>query len=383
MNENPPFPWDKITDTISLPVDVESEIAELISVGDQVRAIKKVMELTGAGLKVSKDYVDSLKEQKEEDPDNHPMDSIEEDVDIQAILKALELNDGTFPRNALKDAVRYQEQIIPELLRIIEQTKENAEELLTQKDYMAHLYALFLLAQFREKRAYPLIIDFFLLPREITRTLTGDTATENLGQILASVSCGDISLLTRLVENENADEYIRNAALEGLLTLVICGEKSRDEIMIYFKDLFQGKLERKFSHVWNGLVACCVRMYPEEVMDEIKRAYEEDLVDPFFVSFEDVEKALSSGQEKTLNDLVERDRFKLITDTISEMEWWSCFNQERKHRRRRSKKIQKTVSGNIPVVNKEEKPGRNDPCWCGSGKKYKKCHLDADRVASN
>jgi tetratricopeptide (TPR) repeat protein len=24
------------------------------------------------------------------------------------------------------------------------------------------------------------------------------------------------------------------------------------------------------------------------------------------------------------------------------------------------------------------KPGRNDPCWCGSGKKYKKCHLEAD-----
>ncbi|MFO0747917.1 MAG: SEC-C metal-binding domain-containing protein [Myxococcota bacterium] len=23
-------------------------------------------------------------------------------------------------------------------------------------------------------------------------------------------------------------------------------------------------------------------------------------------------------------------------------------------------------------------PGRNDPCWCGSGKKYKKCHLDGD-----
>jgi len=22
--------------------------------------------------------------------------------------------------------------------------------------------------------------------------------------------------------------------------------------------------------------------------------------------------------------------------------------------------------------------GRNDPCWCGSGKKYKKCHLEAD-----
>ncbi len=25
-----------------------------------------------------------------------------------------------------------------------------------------------------------------------------------------------------------------------------------------------------------------------------------------------------------------------------------------------------------------EQPGRNDPCWCGSGKKYKKCHLNRD-----
>jgi len=23
-------------------------------------------------------------------------------------------------------------------------------------------------------------------------------------------------------------------------------------------------------------------------------------------------------------------------------------------------------------------PGRNDQCWCGSGKKYKKCHLEED-----
>ena len=25
-----------------------------------------------------------------------------------------------------------------------------------------------------------------------------------------------------------------------------------------------------------------------------------------------------------------------------------------------------------------EKPGRNEVCWCGSGKKYKKCHIDFD-----
>ncbi|MCZ6533777.1 MAG: methionyl aminopeptidase [SAR324 cluster bacterium] len=26
-----------------------------------------------------------------------------------------------------------------------------------------------------------------------------------------------------------------------------------------------------------------------------------------------------------------------------------------------------------------KRPGRNDPCWCGSGRKYKKCHMMADK----
>jgi preprotein translocase subunit SecA len=26
------------------------------------------------------------------------------------------------------------------------------------------------------------------------------------------------------------------------------------------------------------------------------------------------------------------------------------------------------------VLDAEEQIGRNDPCWCGSGQKYKKCH---------
>ncbi|BDG02877.1 SEC-C metal-binding domain-containing protein [Anaeromyxobacter oryzae] len=29
------------------------------------------------------------------------------------------------------------------------------------------------------------------------------------------------------------------------------------------------------------------------------------------------------------------------------------------------------------------RPGRNDPCHCGSGKKYERCHLEADGNARN
>jgi uncharacterized protein YecA (UPF0149 family) len=32
-----------------------------------------------------------------------------------------------------------------------------------------------------------------------------------------------------------------------------------------------------------------------------------------------------------------------------------------------------------PKRPKEADLQRNDPCWCGSGKKYKKCHYEGDR----
>ncbi|MBN1585788.1 SEC-C domain-containing protein [Candidatus Uhrbacteria bacterium] len=28
----------------------------------------------------------------------------------------------------------------------------------------------------------------------------------------------------------------------------------------------------------------------------------------------------------------------------------------------------------VKEIHEEQKPGRNDPCPCGSGRKYKKCH---------
>jgi len=33
-------------------------------------------------------------------------------------------------------------------------------------------------------------------------------------------------------------------------------------------------------------------------------------------------------------------------------------------------------------VRREKRPGRNDPCWCGSGKKYKHCHMRQDMAAA-
>ena len=55
-----PFPYNKSTHTISLPAQIERELRRLVSTGKKVEAMKRVISLTGAGLRVSKDYVDTL-----------------------------------------------------------------------------------------------------------------------------------------------------------------------------------------------------------------------------------------------------------------------------------------------------------------------------------
>ena len=55
---------------------------------------------------------------------------------------------------------RRQEEVTPELLRVLQDTVNRAAQLDAEGDYMAHLYAMFLLAQFRETRAYPLVVRF-------------------------------------------------------------------------------------------------------------------------------------------------------------------------------------------------------------------------------
>ena len=46
----------------------------------------------------------------------------------------------------------------------------------------------------------------------------------------------------------------------------------------------------------------------------------------------------------------------------------------RRHGARRSAAVVRRSFAQAPVVNEHKDIGRNDPCWCGSGKKYKRCH---------
>lgn len=295
-------------------------------------------------------------------------------METAAILHRLERATGKFPRAAVEAAIARREEVTPELLRILADTVDRARQLEADGDYMAHLYAMFLLAQFRETRAYPLVVHFASLPGDLLDSLCGDFLTEDLGRILASVSGGELEGIQSVIENENADEWARAAALSSLVTLVAAGEKSRDEIVSYFAGLLRGKLERRWSHVWDALVSYSSDLYPLELLDDIKKAYEDGLVDPGYIGFDDVEHDLARGKDGVLAELADNSHRRLVEDTVKEMGWWACFHEDCAVAvAQPSAKTNLATAAPSPIKRTKPKTGRNQPCPCGSGKKYKKC----------
>ena len=128
-------------------------------------------------------------------------------METAEILHQFERATGKFARAAVEAAVARREEVTPHLLRILEETVDRAAQLDDWGDYMAHLYVMFLLAQFRETRAYPLVVRFASLPGDLLDSLCGDFITEDLGQVLASVCGGDIAGIQSVIENEDADEW--------------------------------------------------------------------------------------------------------------------------------------------------------------------------------
>ena len=251
-------------------------------------------------------------------------------MEIPEIIAELEYYKKELPETALKNAIEKQEEITPILLETLEKWKNKQRQLRRDRDYFLHIYALFLLAQFKEPRAYPLIIEFFYISGDICMDTVGDVVTEDLGRILASVSQGDIEPVKPLIENPQVNEYVRGAGIECLMILVAEGVISREVVVEYFQELFSEKLEREFSFIWTVLVINSAELYPLELQDSIREIFELDLVDEFFINQKDIARSLKKGQEETLKELREKPRYSFIEDTIQEMKNWYCFQPPKK-----------------------------------------------------
>ena len=305
-------------------------------------------------------------------------------MDVETLFSQLEFNTGELPEDALVDAMDQQASILPLFLEELRCAAADPVALLNKgESYIRHIYAMYFLAQFRAVAAYPLLVDFVATPGEIVMDLTGSVVTEDLGRMLASVCHGNTEPIKRLIENPEVNEWVRSAALDALLVLFVEGQLDRDAIIEYLGELFLVKVERKPNYLWSAMVNAACDLYPEELVNEIRQAYERGLVNPGDVGYSEVEAILKTGKAKALED-TRKFQKGMIGNVIEEMGWWACFRESDEEDSVDMDPFVFDDDFYLPTVKTVVRPvpkiGRNDPCPCGSGKKYKKCCLNRDSL---
>lgn len=298
-------------------------------------------------------------------------------MDLTAILDDLHRLLPFFPDAALRAAAERREEVTPVLLQLLADAVERASNPGEHDQDMAWMYALFLLAQFREPRAYPLLVQLASLPSEVADAMLGDSLTEDLDVLLASVSNGDPGGIQSLAENNSANLFARTAALRALVILVKIGEQKREDVLDYFGSLFRGKLKREPSFLWGSLVSDALDLYPDTIRDEVEQALAEGLDCERVCGQESVEQTFRKGRQRVLAELERNERYQLLSDAVSRMEWWACFNSDERpdkaHQPRDPGRNVEPLAVGQPYRRETAKVGRNDPCPCGSGKKFKRC----------
>ena len=305
--------------------------------------------------------------------------------ELPDFLKPLEYLVQAFPEAAVREAIERREASVPYLLAALEWTAGNMEAAVEKRGYILPVFAMFLLAQFRESRAYGSMIQ--IARHRLADDFLGDTITEGLNRVLASVSAGDPQPIQLLIEDDDANEYARGAGLQALGGMMRQGLLDRTRLSDYLKDLYQGKLQREESHVWNALVMVSTDLAFPEHLELIRQAYEDDLADPGFEPLESVEERLETGEV----DSHELEQYRFVDDVIDEMSWWACFSEtetasdlpftddelpeEEDWDDPQQSPLLRNQTSFSGYRRQEPKIGRNDPCPCGSGKKYKKCCL--------
>jgi hypothetical protein len=297
-------------------------------------------------------------------------------MEIKELLSRLDQHRGSFPNHLIAEMIARREEALPVLLETLEDIDRAPEPWLADQNRLTHIYAFYLLALFGETRAYPLLVGIFSRPGEFPFQLAGDVVTQDLGRILASVSGGDLGGMAKLIENEQVNKYVRAVAMNGMVSLVTVGQRTRDEVMAYFLQLFQ-KLERTPGTQWDGLANVCADLWPQEAIEKLRCAYDDGLIDPGSINWEDIEEALALGKQGAMRHA--RYREPLVTDLAEAMGWMQFFRPVEKtlhqdeYFEMEPLGLPSSDDTIAPIRRPTPKIGRNESCPCGSGKKFKKC----------
>jgi Protein of unknown function (DUF1186)/SEC-C motif len=235
--------------------------------------------------------------------------------------------------------------------------------------------------EFRAKEALPAILEAISLPGELPFELYGDAITEDLAGVLAALAEDTPELIEALIPNRSLNQYVRWAAADTFLYFVRDGRLTRDQAVERLRVLFRDAIANEDHDIATILVVALDNFSPREALEEIRQAYALDLVNRQMIRLSSVEQSVADGDarvQETLEDCPPTG----FDDAVEYMRGWYRHAEAEKRREQLVNEaampgpeldLDEDWAPPDTIVHTAPRVGRNAPCPCGSGKKFKKC----------
>jgi hypothetical protein len=279
------------------------------------------------------------------------------------------------PVDAIRAARANRAAVAPAFVQVIERfvAGEYADA-----DADALFLVFHLLGEWREKSAYRPLAALLRLPRDDVGEVLGDAIPETSHRVMAAVFDGDPGPLYEIIREPEADETIRSRMCEALAMVTLRGELPREQAAAFLRACFDELAPQGESCVWDGWQNAIAMLGLVELVPLVRQVFDRELMPTDRVSFAEFEEELDRVRAgRPAPDWHGEREFELFGDTIEELSTWAFLHPE-DDAEDASDGGERVLWGadDGPAVNPYRDVGRNDPCPCGSGKKFKKCCLD-------
>jgi uncharacterized protein len=297
---------------------------------------------------------------------------------------------GEFPRDALQWALDNWDHAAPRFIAKLRAYAAGASGSDVNLDVL--FYIIHLCGEKCDSRAYVPLCDV-IANDETIDVWFGEAATGNLTRILINLCDGDAEPLKRALEAPEADEYARAAAMQALAYVVRAkGVLDDAEMRAYLSRLASEMQPRAQNSVWQAWAFAIAQLGYEPLRGEVARVFSKRWIDPLEASldefYEDLQLARKDADGMAAFSASGVEPF---ASAIESLENWSYGDDDESEDEDDVELAEDDldidadaplaedlpVQDGTPYLNPFRDVGRNDPCPCGSGKKYKKCCLAA------
>ena len=288
---------------------------------------------------------------------------------VQKAIENITWQSKKFPKKEFETNCDNKEEAIQSLRSAVDRAIAEGEKV--EEDYILPLYAIFLLGEFQDRESFPRIMELACLPSDTLDFLIGDAITEGLCDILYCTYNGDLELLKQGIYNQNTDDFAKAAMLEVMHQLYLDKKLGKQEWQDFMRGIVY-KEEEIGDYIYAALARSICECHFMEMLPELRRLYQDDRVDPYAIG--DLDDCIDTMFLYT----EEENCCRCPINTAERLKGWAMFEKE-PNEQKDDKLGNDFMKQLIQQDLREEynmKIGRNDPCPCGSGKKYKQCCLN-------